>query len=355
MSRPFLLCAFLALSVSACGSKAPVRTAASSPFAAAPHLPNPRAGSYARVIQSPTDPAVAAMLVDHQWDASLAGTAAGLALKSLDNNGGFSRRELREAAWQAGYPYPISHLAVWQAAAKAPPPADVQVWLSELSMEMDVGLVRARSGSKDLWVGLAAHPLIDLGVIPRETALQTPIKLAAISSATLEVSGPLGQHWDRDLSQGTTVHLDSEGEWLFAIVDATGDLARFTIYAGVDAPVTAIIEGPAQPVSNHKAVKISALDMLADARDSYGLLPWSEDPYLTSTAASLLENPSAPDEEESTKAWQCRGRTVEDCVDQMIWIPAYRTALLNPDTQYVGAAGHLSEEGVELRIVITTQ
>ena len=344
----------ISMMLTACGPKrAPVATGGSSPFAATPHLPNPRAGSYARVIQSPTDPAVAAVIADRRWDASLSGTAAGLALRSLDDVGGFSRREIREAAWQAGYPYPISHLAVWQAQPKTPPPSDVQVWLSELSQEMDVGLVRARNGTKELWVGLAAHPLIDLGVIPRETALQTPLKLPIIDGAQLTVSSPLGQERQNDLSEPLTVHLDSEGEWLFAITDQSGDLARFTVYAGVAAPSESIIEGPAIPISNDEAAKEAALNILADARQVYGLLTWTEDPYLSSNTEALKGGGTA--DEDAHAYWECTGRTVEDCVDQMLWIPEYRATLLNPDAKYVGVSGRLLEDGVALWLLIANE
>ena len=130
MARIYTQILAIALFGVGCGPKAQPSTATNSPFATVPQLPNPKAGSYARVIQSPADPAVIAVLGDKRWDASLAGAAAGLALRSADKEGGFSAREIREAAWRAGYPYPISHLAVWQAQPKSPPPADVKVWLS---------------------------------------------------------------------------------------------------------------------------------------------------------------------------------------------------------------------------------
>jgi hypothetical protein len=337
-----------------CGPKAQPSSATQSPFASVPQLPNPKAGSYARVIQSPTDPAVIAIIGDRRWDASLAGAAAGLALKSADKAGGFSAREIREAAWRAGYPYPIAHLAVWQAQPKTPPPADVRVWLSELSDEMDIGLVRARSGTQEIWVGLAAHPLVDLGVIPREASLQTPLKLPAIPGATLEVSSPLGVWTQLDLSTTQTLYLDSEGEWLLAITDSTGDLARFTLYAGTESPSDAIIIGAAIPVANAEAAKKAATDILADAREVYGLSPWDEDPYLMSTAATLFDA-SSIEADENTVEWKCTGRTVEDCVDQMLWIPAYRTTLLNPEAKYVGVASKINKSGVDLRVVIANE
>jgi hypothetical protein len=157
-----------------------------------------------------------------------------------------------------------------------------------------------------------------------------------------------------DLSTTQTLYLDSEGEWLLAITDSTGDLARFTLYAGTESPSDAIIIGAAIPVANAQAAKKAATDILADAREVYGLSPWDEDPYLMSTAATLFDAASI-ETDENTVEWKCTGRTVEDCVDQMLWIPAYRTTLLNPEAKYVGVASKINKSGVDLRVVIANE
>ena len=352
----FLPIAIPVILLSGCGPKRSQMspTLVSSPYATTPQLPSPRAGTYARVISTPSDPAIAATIGERRWDASLSGAASGLALRSVDNEGGYSMREIREAAWNAGYPYPISHLAVWQTEAKNPPPTDLATWLSEIPEKMDIGLVRARSGTRETWVALAANPLIDLGIIPREVSVQTPLKFPKIEDATLEISNPLGVWTKAPLTKSKTVNLDTEGEWVVAITDKDGDLARFTLYAGTKVPEEAIILGPALPVKDDAAAIEVAKDILIDARRTYGLGPLSPDPYLNSTAEAWL-NTRTDVTDSNVSQWKCRSRTVEDCMDQMIWIPEYRKGLLQASSKYVGFAAKVRPDDVQLRVLIASE
>ena len=349
------------LTQTGCGARNSTSGKTATLFAEPPLLPNPRAGSYARVIQEPRDPVVAQVVEGKKWDASLAGAAAGLALPALDSDGGFSRREIREAAWQAGYPYPISHIAVWKTEPKNPPPKDIQVWLNEIDPAMDIGLVRSRNAKQELWVGLAAIPKIDLGVIPREIPIQTPLKLPAIPNAQLQVVGPTGSLKTQPLTQEVTLHLDHEGEWLLSFTTPDRDLARFTVYVGVDAPTDPVIYGPSESVGDDQMAITRAKALISQARQTYGMTPWLVDPYLQSTALKSMESQdkntlsvtSLGLAETTHRLWTCKGRTVEDCVDQMIWIPGYRATLLSPHFKYAGISGAIVEQGIELHVLIS--
>src|SRR5688572_21052334 len=89
------------------GCPKPAVEAAITPdqLAAIPRLPAPRAGTYARVPDRPADPVIASLVEKLTWDASLAGAAAGLALDVAEGRSGLHGWEVREAAWDAGYPY----------------------------------------------------------------------------------------------------------------------------------------------------------------------------------------------------------------------------------------------------------
>ena len=177
-------------------------------------------------------------------------------------------------------------------------------------------------------------------------------KLTTLS--TLEISNPLGLWTKNPLTAPKTVNLDTEGEWVIAITDNDGDLARFTLYAGTKVPEEAIILGPALPVKDNAAAIVVAKDILADARQMYGLGPLSQDPFLNSTAQAWLQTPSDT-VDAALSQWKCRSRTVEDCMDQMLWIPEYRKGLLRPDSKYVGFAAKVRTDDVQLRVLIASE
>ena len=330
-----------------------------------PRLPAPRSGTYARVIEAPKDPVVARLVAGRRWDASMAGAASGLALAAVQDEGGFSRREIREAAWQAGYPYPIQYLAVWPTEPKKPPPDDLLSWLEDLDEDVDIGLVRARNLQKEIWVALASRPLVDLGAIPRHAALQTPLQLPSIPNATLSVADGQGRMFTMPMTETTTIYLDNEGEWLFALSDGKGDLARFTVYVGIDVPTGPVLEGGARSFADAEAAQKRSYDLLSEARQAYGASPWSTDMYLERAAGHARdrekdasgENSSELDlglSQDQTYWLSCTARTVEDCVDQLLWVPEYRWALLSQETKFVGVAAELHDRGVDLIAVVAT-
>ena len=123
---PILL--FLA---SACGPKLPSESA----LQAVPRLPAPRASAYANVQGSSSDPVVAKMSRNKLWNESLSGAAAGLALNWASGTGELAAWEVREAAWQAGWPWPVLEVRGWMTPPAGEPPQELIDWLEEITEE----------------------------------------------------------------------------------------------------------------------------------------------------------------------------------------------------------------------------
>lgn len=305
-------------------------------LAAAPQLPSPQAGSYARVVQRPKDPVIRGAVGDRSWDASLAGAAAGLALPASQEVGGFTRREIREAAWQAGYPWPVLSLGAWPTNEAGAPPPGVGEWLAAQPADRDVGLVRARNRGKDLFVGLAGKPQIALPLIPRQVPLGYVLTLPARTGAILRTSDSNGVFREQPLSQARDVQLEVPGEWLIQIRDDEGDLARFTIYVDEEVPTTPVLPRLNVPLTGSDAARDRAMDLVQRARDEYGAPPVTWDPLLEQAAGAL-----GPDEDPKNRAiglapsedlaigFRCSASSVEDCIDTVLWDPRYRRAFVD--------------------------
>ena len=69
----------------------------------------------------------------------------------------------------------------------------------------------------------------------------------------------------------------------------------------------------------------------------------------------MIKNGDTESPDSAYAYWVCDGRTVEDCVDQMLWIPEYRAALLSPDFKYVGLSAGMLEDGVALWLLIANE
>jgi hypothetical protein len=323
----------------------------------APRLPSPRAGSYGRAIAQPSDPIVRSIIGNRRWDASLAGTAAGLALAAASDSGGFSRRELREAAWQAGYPWPILSVGVWKADEKSEPPPGVRTWLSQQPAERDIGLVRARGLGKDTWVGVAGEVQIPLGVLPREVTLGHELVLPAHPGATWLTSDGLGALRTGSLDQKASIALDTSGEWLIQIVDAEGDLARFTLYVNDKAPRVGVLPVLEVAVANVNEAHTRAWQLIDIVRDAYGSLPIQRDTLMRNAAERARDSGNTDLQTAAAKfapaphrasGWSCVAPNLEDCIDQVLWDPKTRLPFVDPAPWSGGIAIRMSPGRVEV-------
>ena len=117
-----------------CRSGAPPSSVAD--YISSPKLPAPSAGTYARVPQTPKDPVIASTTKSHNWDASLSGAAAGLALDFLETGQPITDWSAREAVWRAGYPYPVSRIRAWNTPQASPPPEALNLWLTDIKPDI---------------------------------------------------------------------------------------------------------------------------------------------------------------------------------------------------------------------------
>lgn len=347
----------LLLILAACGKKADVPdSVTAADLAGAPILPSPRAGTYARVIQTPRDPVVRAVVADRAWDASLAGTAAGLALGVVQDGGGYTRRELREAAWQAGYPWPILSLGAWPTNEAGAPPRDVALWVRDQPADRDVGVVRARGRGQDLWVALAGKPPVDLGVIPRAFTQGQPLRLPAHPGGMWRISDGSGALREGDLTEPVVLPLDSPGEWLIHLYDDGGDLARFPVYVDEDVPRAPILPPRNKAIGDANAARARFIALLQRARDGYGNGPFNLDPLLERAAQVAHDEGTDPLErarslapgERGAVGFTCTATAVEDCVDQVLWDPRHRRAFLDPGDWNAGVSVRWAADKVEV-------
>lgn len=322
---------------------------------AIPRLPAPRSGTYARVPARPSDPVIAALTEKLRWDASLSGAAAGLALDLGEGRSGLHAWEVREAAWDAGYPYPITQVRGWNTPQGASPPQELLAWLDASGPEVDLGLVRARSAQGDSWVALLATPRIDIGVQPRQAHLAGVLELPAVPGARYTVVDPIGRMYEGGLDLPQTFHLDQGGEWLFQVADEQGIGAKFPVYVQMIPPDLALLVGGEAPRSDAELVQ-QTQQTLAEIREVYGQGSWERDPMLEAAARVALDGKSPATQDLAKRLgfppdrlWrvECQATTLQDCIDRIVWSPYSRSALIS-DTRYWGLAARRDQPGVRI-------
>lgn len=306
-------------------------------LAEAPRLPSPTSAQYVRTQTQPSDPVVAELAKGRTWEESLSGAAAALALDWAESGTAPTTWRAREAAWQAGYAYPVSTLRGWGSPVGAEPPPDLTAWIQSLDAKHDLGLVRARGATGDFWVGLAAQPSHDLGSLPRQLQIGSRLDLPVLPSGEATVSAPDGRLFRAPMAIAQPIEVDQQGEWLVEVRADDRRVALFPVYAGMMPPDEALITPLGRPESAERAdAQVRAA--WQDIRGAYGRGPLVDDTMLASAARSALTQGSAnagevaqtlgyPEE----KIWhiECRAKTVESCLDQIVWNPASRPALLH--------------------------
>ena len=345
----------LALLAAAC-AKHPPSTAAE--LQANPRVPAPEAGTYARVTDLPPDPVVAHLLETYRYDASLGGAAAGLALEASQGTGGFTPWELRESAWRAGWPYPVSQLRAWQTPHGAEPPEALNAWLAQLPEGQSVGLVRVRADASDSWVGLASAPAVDLGVIRRLMKSGDTVDFPAVPGGTLVVGDPAGNVGTYATDEPRSVPLTRSGEWIFDLRQGKDTLARFPVYADMVAPklnLFSVAPLPDDPVER-------TLALIGEIREAYGRAPWTRDPTLDTAASSALDGSfdmlaalgKLGFSSDGAAVWSCESTSVEGCLDSVVWRPEYRRAFLL-DVPLLGLAVRSTGDRVRMEAVVTPE
>ena len=99
------------------------------------------------------------------------------------------------------------------------------------------------------------------------------------------------------------------------------------------------------------------VSILADIRGAYGAPAWLPDVFLNQAAQNLMADPSKKVSaiasalgypQEAMWKWECRAASVEACLDQILWNPRARTALLT-DTEFLGLSAEVT--GREVHVV----
>lgn len=355
-----VLLVLLAIALAAC-AKQPAQTAAQL-YASRPHLPAPRAGSYTRLATQPDDPVIAALVRGLTWDASLSGAAAGLALAALEGQTGMYAWQVREKAWDAGYPYPPTRVRFWSTPLNAAPPPELLEFVRTLDASTDLGLVRARGDEHDVWVALTASPRVSVGVQPRQIQLGHRLTLPPIAGADWVVVDPAGELSRGSLDQEASIVLDLGGEWLVQVEDDRGVAARFPVYVSMAPPRLGLLEADEAPSSDAELERRSA-DLLLELRAIYALDEWKDDVLLTAAARTALRDGLGDKEElarrlgfdaENFFAMECRAITVEDCIDRIVWTPQTRSALLSQTTLW-GLAARREPPGVRITALVAAE
>ena len=329
---------------------------------AEPILPAPSASAYVQVPASAPDPFVARATAGHNWDESLSGGAATLALEWGAGAGRLTSWEAREAAWKAGWAWPLLEVRGWSSPQGAPIPEDTAAWLDALPAGESLGLVRARTPERDVWVALRSKPRITLPPIPRQLPIGGTLILPELKGRTLIVATPRGEVVTASLDREQRIPTPIPGEWLFQIRDSAGTAALFPVYVGIMPPEDPVIQAQEPPVDN-EALERDFRSLLFEVRGAYGRGPLTEDLLISSAARSMLANRAGGAAEVAEKLgypkdslWRvaCRARTVESCMDQILWNPEVRPALLLPEG-HLGIAAELTAQGVRVIALFATE
>lgn len=323
-----------------------------------PHLPAPTAGTYALVPDHPADKAVAQLMTGKTWDASLSGAAAGLALRMLSGTGAMTGPEIRDAAFRAGWPYPVRMAQVWNGTPGSPPPPGVEDWVRALDPTASVGFVRARTEVDEVWLGMVSDARVDIGVIPRQLPAGGRLSLPAVPGGTVWVADPFGRLDHGPLDVPFTRTTDATGEWLVEIDDGQGTIAEFPVYVGMVPPDLSLLV-PGTPPTSWQEADDSAWYTLRGLREAYGMPMYGEDPLLD--AALATSNGSAFDPKSVAPQlgvspanlwrWECQATTVEGCLDAVLWDVRARPGLLTRRAVFARQV-ELNTKGVRIVMLV---
>lgn len=347
----------LALLLAACGPKLPNTAMLEAP----PKLPAPRGSTYVSVEGEPGDPAIAKLAKGKAWNETLSGAAAGLALEWSDGSGDLAGWEVREAAWQAGWAWPILEVRGWMTRQAEEPPGELVDWLKTLDADQPLGLVRARGRQGDAWVALRGQPRGDIGTKPRQVPLDYELRFDAQPGVSLTVADSVGVVRKMTLDAERAIRVDAAGEWLFEFRDDDGLIALFPIYAAMVPPETKVLSRQSGRVESAADAANGFVEILAEVREIYGLPGYEDDPLIQAAAASFASGRTASSVAAVAKnlgydpdrTWKitCRARTLTDCADQILWNPRARPALFTPRAD-LGLAAELVGDGVTVVVLV---
>jgi hypothetical protein len=352
----------------ACSARVPSSPEGVSPLEA-PILPAPEAGSYTRSEASPRDPLVARVVegAGWAWEETLSGGAAGIAL-------GTQTADIHGARWSsivAGYPYPVTNLVQGETDRGAWPEGLDAAIEGLLQPGDDLGLVRARRGERDVWVGLIGRPSLAMMSFAKELPPGGSLDLRTRDGHTplYILVSPTGRVQQGQLPAQPT--LSETGEWWIEVRSSSGEKElSLPVYVGQKTPSEPLLELPGRAVSSvEEAVQESAL-LLEEVRRQFELAALVEDGILTTLALDPLERHQKGSWEmqsgidrlaaagfigEETAQLACQAVTVAQCVSDLMEQPLSRRSLIRSDVGVYGVAASVESDGVSLIINLASQ
>jgi hypothetical protein len=324
-----------------------------------PHLPAPEAGTYSRGSSQSSDAAVAFVVGQRPWDASLSGAAAGMALGLTGEQALFQKWEIREAAWRAGYPYPVGKSIRAWGPAGGPPPDVLLEWLRALPLSQDLGLVRARAARGDLWVGLAAEVTLPLPVIPRRIMLGERLSFTPDADGVLTLSSPEGDVSTHTLERGFDRAMEQDGEWLVERKHKGQQVALFPVYVGIEVPNFPVLR---EATSVEYDDPLEAMQhVMTVVREIYERPAFERTVLLDAGARTLLNHPQRDVGEvvsalglssEGAVFHRCATTLTRGCMDKLLWDIKTRSVFVSPSRWVLGLAASLSEQEQSVVILL---
>jgi hypothetical protein len=313
----------------------------------APILPAIDADIYSTAPTTPRDHKVATAAAGLEWDESLSGAAANLAI-DLSSNMPIDAASVRWAGLKAGWPYPVTYAAMELVDHQSDCPTSL---LESIPAHTHVGIARARGASADAWVVLATNVQRVALPFSNVQALNSEFRLPYENSEGLSIRayGSIGE-----LQTGSSIRFDHEGEWVLEVIDEAQQtlILRAAIYVEGESPDYAPIEPAPADMDNTEA---EILSMINEVRGHFVDGNLISEPLLSSTARSSLQEwiengaPSPSHEYlgaitltgNPPEALICVGETPRACVDQIYWSAQNRGALLNANQAGAGIASEV--------------
>ena len=214
----------------------------------------------------------------------------------------------------------------------------------------DVGLVRARRGDEDVWVGLIGRPPFLLAPLNKEVEPGAQIRIQNVDSSSLRYTlvSPTGQMQQGALPVSLT--LAQVGEWWIEIKQEPNDgQLGLPIYVGMKTPDVSLLELPGRAVASEQGAMAEAEVLLQQIRDDFGLGPLLEDGTLSALAQRPLEEQMAGQWDaiagverlhaagfvgEGTAQVSCMAETVAACLSDILEQAKPRAALLQRNKRF---------------------
>jgi len=238
-----------------------------------------------------------------------------------------------------------------------------------LGEDDEIGIVRARVGTDDLWVALIAQPVVRLEPFPKQIDIGETLEVDAIGVGNWVLTSPTGEHAYGAMPVSHVV--DESGEWFLEIFRAEDvSVAAMPIYVGVPAPPAPTIDLPGVQTDTPASALDVAHDLINTIRTAHGLVQLRSDETLEVLAdhplTQVLDGTWNQTQGENRLRGagfvggpvgqiQCSGETVAICLDNVLWTSRSRQALLQPGLRISGGAAQVTTDGLTLVFNLTSE